>query len=41
MEPDISVIMPVYNAQKYVAESIASVLNQSFPNFEIIVINEK
>jgi len=36
----ISVIMPVYNVEKYVAESIRSVLEQSYGNFELIVVND-
>lgn len=36
----ISVIIPVYNAEKTISETIASVLCQTFSNFEIIVIND-
>ena len=38
--PEISIIMPVYNVEKYVAASIDSVLKQSFGNFELICIND-
>ncbi|NIK91360.1 glycosyltransferase family 2 protein [Mangrovimonas sp. CR14] len=38
--PDISVIMSVHNAEKYVGDAIASVLNQTFRNFELILIND-
>jgi len=38
--PKISVIMPVYNAEKYIDQTIDSVLNQSFENFELIIIND-
>lgn len=38
--PQLSVIMPAYNAQDYIKESIDSVLSQSFPEFELIVIND-
>jgi len=38
--PKISVILPVYNAEKYLAESIQSILDQSFTNFELIIIND-
>ncbi len=32
--------MPAYNAEKYIADSIASVLAQSFTDFELIVVND-
>ncbi|WP_187774863.1 glycosyltransferase family 2 protein [Pedobacter sp. BS3] len=32
--------MPVYNAEKYLKESIESILNQSYPDFEFIIIND-
>ena len=38
--PLISVVIPVYNGEKTIAETIESVLNQSFSNFEIVVIND-
>lgn len=38
--PEVSVIMPVYNAAQTVAASIASVLAQSFPYFELIAIDD-
>jgi glycosyltransferase involved in cell wall biosynthesis len=36
----ISVIMPSHNASKYVEEAIASVLGQSYPHTEIIVVDD-
>ena len=39
--PKISVVMPVYNALNYVEESIKSILNQSYTNFELIILNDK
>lgn len=36
----ISVIMPAYNHERYVGEAIESVLNQSYENFEFIIIND-
>lgn len=36
----ISVVMPTYNVEKYVAEAIESVLNQTFNNFEFIIVDD-
>jgi glycosyltransferase involved in cell wall biosynthesis len=38
--PDVSVIMPVHNGQKYLKESISSVLDQDYENFELICIDD-
>ena len=38
--PLVSVILPVYNAELYVNESIQSILNQSFLDFELIILND-
>lgn len=38
--PKVSVIMPVYNGAAYLAEAIDSVLCQTYPNIEILVIND-
>ena len=38
--PKISVIMPVYNGEKYLREAIDSILNQTFSDFEFIIIND-
>lgn len=38
--PEISVVMSVYNTEKYLQESIESMLNQTFKNFELIIIND-
>lgn len=39
--PEISVIIPVFNAAPFLQESIESILNQSYSNFELIVLNDK
>ena len=36
----ISVIMPAYNAEKYIAKSIESVMNQTYDNWELLVVND-
>ena len=38
--PKISVIMPAYNAEKYLREAMESILEQTFRDFELIVIND-
>ncbi|ELS34712.1 MULTISPECIES: glycosyltransferase family 2 protein [Pseudanabaena] len=39
--PKVSVIMPVYNVEKYIAETISSVLAQTFTDFELLVIDDE
>ncbi len=38
--PKVSVLMPAYNAEKYIWEAIESILNQSFTDFEFIIIDD-
>ena len=38
--PKISVLLPVYNAEKYIEQAIQSILNQTFSDFELIIIND-
>ena len=38
--PLVSVVMPAYNAERYVSESIDSILVQTFTDFELIVIDD-
>jgi glycosyltransferase involved in cell wall biosynthesis len=38
--PKVTVLMPAYNAGKYIGEAIASVLEQSFTDFELLIIND-
>ena len=37
----VSVIMPVYNAEKYLGEAIASVLRQTYADFELLLVNDR
>lgn len=38
--PIVSVILSVYNGESYISESIESILNQTFRDFELIIIND-
>jgi glycosyltransferase involved in cell wall biosynthesis len=38
--PKVSVLMAAYNAEKHIEESICSIINQSYKNFEFIIVND-
>lgn len=40
MSPVISVIVPCYNQGKYLAETLNSIINQTFTNWECIIVND-
>lgn len=40
MQPDISVIVPIYNTQAYVGACLQSLLQQTYANFEAICVND-
>ncbi len=40
MTPKISIIMPMYNSEKYIGLAIQSLLNQTFKDFEAILIDD-
>jgi len=39
-KPKVTVLMPVYNGEKYLHEAIESILNQTFTDFEFLIIND-
>mgnify|MGYP006453350215 CR=1 FL=1 len=39
MEVKISIIVPCYNMEKYIEETILSILNQQYSNLELIVVD--
>lgn len=39
-KPEVSIIMPVFNVEKYVSASLDSVLKQTFKDFELICVND-
>ena len=38
--PKISIIVPVYNVEKYLGKCIESILNQTFRDFELILVDD-
>ena len=36
----VSVIMPAYNSEKYISDSINSILSQTYTNFELLILND-
>ena len=39
-KPKVTIIIPVYNAEKYIKECFDSIINQTFSNFEVIIIDD-
>lgn len=36
----VSIVMPVYNGEKYLRQSIASVVNQTFMDWNLIIVDD-
>ena len=41
MKPEVSVILAVYNVEKYIRKTLESVINQTFNNIEIMIVDNK
>lgn len=39
-QPLISIIVPIFNAEKFIAEAVESVLNQTYPYIELLLVND-
>ena len=39
-EPLVSIITPLYNCEKYIDETIQSVINQTYENWEMIIVDD-
>lgn len=40
ISPYFSVVIPAYNASRFIREALSSVLEQTFPNYEVIIVND-
>ena len=40
ISPKVSIIIPVYNAEKYIIRCLESVFNQTYTNFEVLLIDD-
>ena len=40
LEPLVSVIIPCYNAEKYIEKSVRSILNQTYCNIEVLIADD-
>lgn len=38
--PAVSIIVPIYNVEKYIGRCVKSILNQTFKNYELLLVND-
>lgn len=38
--PEVTILMPVYNGEKYIGEAVNSILNQTFTDFELLIMDD-
>jgi len=38
--PSVSILLPVYNGERYLREAVESLLNQTYPHFELVILND-
>ena len=38
--PEISIVVPVFNVEKFLKKCIESIISQSFSNFEVLLVND-
>ena len=39
-EPIVSVVIPFYNDKRYIRQSVNAILNQTFPYYELLIIDD-
>src|ERR1044071_2912371 len=40
MHPEVTIIMPVLNGQKYIGEAVQSIVDQTYKDWELIIVND-
>ena len=40
MNKTVSIIIPAYNAEKYIEETVASVMAQTYPDWELLIVED-